>query len=549
VALDTNPPVVSAPADISVLATQSTGATGQAIYYPWAGKPLPTLADFLASATATDDLSTPVQLPTELRSCQTNALIDADVDTTTLFPIGTNTNCVFFRFRDAAGNIGFVMKVVNVIPGGSTPAGTTTPVPALGPNGLPTGVTVEFSGGVTTAGTTGASCQRNPASTTSADFLFDVKPVYPTCDPKPDGSTRHCAAPPTAFGSSYTIACDISTTAVFNGPIKVCFPHVYGRDTLWHYNAATQQWEDITIRPVMANQPICGWVTSLSPFIINATPELQLPSGLTVEASSASGAAVTYAASAVDAEDGPVPANCAPVSGGVLPLGTTIVACSATDASGLSETSSFPVTVRDATPPTVTAPAPLTIEATQSNGATASSSAALAQWLASATAADLVDASPTGGAAVSSSMVFPVGTTTVTFRFVDKSGNIGTATSTLTIVARGVPKMAVSIAGRGAVSGTRQYVDLKFTNSGGGSVLRATTLLVPIPVRGLGLIRVVSPGQPISIGDLAPGASRTIRIVLDVPVAVREFLLVEAGAFWTSSGTPAAFAETQTLTR
>ena len=136
------------------------------------------------------------------------------------------------------------------------------------------------------------------------------------------------------LGSSYTIACDISTTAQFQGRIKVCFPHVYGRDTLWHYNSVTGQWEDITIRPVMANQKICGWVSSLSPFVVNAAPELLLPSNLTVEAASASGSAVNYTAAAVDAEDGNIPVNCTPVSGALLPLGTTIVACSAADASG-----------------------------------------------------------------------------------------------------------------------------------------------------------------------------------------------------------------------
>ena len=79
--------------------------------------------------------------------------------------------------------------------------------------------------------------------------------------------------------------------------------------------------------------------------------------------------------------------------------------------------------------------------------------------------------------------------------------------------------------------------------------MRTTTLLLPVAVRGYGLIRVVSPGQPVVIGDLAAGATRTIRVVLDVPATVKQFLLVEAGAYWTSAGTPAAFAEMQTLAR
>ena len=549
VALDTTPPVVAAPDNISVLATHATGAFGYAVYYPWAGKPLPTLADFLASATATDDLSQPVQLPTELFNCVSGVVIDADTDASTSFPIGTGINCVRFRFRDDAGNIGEVIRQVTVHPGTVTTSSSTMPINAVAQNGMPSGVTVEFTGGVTGSGTTAASCQRNASTTTAADFIFDVKPVYPECGNNPDGTPRTCGAPAGAFGSSYTISCDISTTAQFQGLIKVCFPHVYGRDTLWHWNATTKQWEDITIRPVLANQPICGYVTSLSPFIVNAMPELLLPSNLTVEAASAAGKAVGYSATAVDPEDGSLPANCTPVSGTVFPLGTTVVACSAADASGVSETASFSVNVVDTTPPAVTAPAPITVDATQSNGARGASSPALAQWLASGTAADLVDPEPTGGAQASASTVFPIGTTTVTFRFVDKSGNAGTATSTVTVVGSGSPRMLVSVAGRGIVSGTKQYVDLAFSNTGGARALRANALVIPVTVKGYGVIKVVSPGQPIALGDVAPGATRTVRVVLNVPTTVKEFLLIEAGVFWTSNGTPVAFGDTQTLPR
>jgi hypothetical protein len=550
---DTTPPVVTAPDDISVLATQATGAAGQAVYYPWAGKPLPTLAGFLASATATDDFSQPVPLPIELRNCVTGVVIDSDVDAATVFPLGTNINCVRFNFRDAAGNVGHLTRQVTVLRGSVTDASTAQPIPAISPTGTPTGVTVEFVGGVTAPGTTGASCYRNASSTTPADFLFDVKPVYPTCGTLPDGTPRVCGVIGPLLGSSFTISCDVSTTAQFQGPVKVCFPHVYGRDTLYHYSAVTGQWEDITIRPVLANQPICGYVTSLSPFLINATPELVLPPHLTVEAANASGAVASYVATAVDAEDGPVPANCTPVSGTTLPLGATVVACSTSDGSGVTATGSFNVTVVDTTAPVVTAPAPITLSATLSGGASGASSSTLAQWLASATALDAVDPSPQGGAQATPSTVFPVGTTTVTFAFADASGTVGTATSTVTVTAptpTTLPaRIAVSIAGRGVVSGSRQYVDLTFANTGGATAVRTTTLLVPVAVRGYGLIRVVSPGQPVVIGDLAAGATRTIRVVLDVPATVKQFLLVEAGAYWTSAGTPAAFAEMQTLAR
>jgi len=60
------------------------------------------------------------------------------------------------------------------------------------------------------------------------------------------------------------------------------------------------------------------------------------------------GAVVTYGASASDAVDGPVPVSCAPASGTTFPIGTTTVACEASDARGNRATGSFTVTVRGA---------------------------------------------------------------------------------------------------------------------------------------------------------------------------------------------------------
>jgi hypothetical protein len=56
--------------------------------------------------------------------------------------------------------------------------------------------------------------------------------------------------------------------------------------------------------------------------------------------------------SAVDAVDGPVPVTCAPASGSIFPLGTTTVACTATDAAGNMASASFRVTVVDTIPQT-----------------------------------------------------------------------------------------------------------------------------------------------------------------------------------------------------
>jgi uncharacterized protein YjbI with pentapeptide repeats len=76
-------------------------------------------------------------------------------------------------------------------------------------------------------------------------------------------------------------------------------------------------------------------------------PALKLPADITTEATSASGAAVTYEASAFDAVNGSVVVTCTPASGSTFPLGATKVDCSATDKAGNKATGSFTVTVQD----------------------------------------------------------------------------------------------------------------------------------------------------------------------------------------------------------
>jgi hypothetical protein len=82
-------------------------------------------------------------------------------------------------------------------------------------------------------------------------------------------------------------------------------------------------------------------------------PDLTVPADKTVEATSASGAVVTYTTSATDLVDGPVTPVCAPASGATFALGTTTVQCTATDAHLNQSHGSFLVNVRDTTAPVI----------------------------------------------------------------------------------------------------------------------------------------------------------------------------------------------------
>jgi len=95
----------------------------------------------------------------------------------------------------------------------------------------------------------------------------------------------------------------------------------------------------------------------------------------------------------------------------------------------------------DTTPPLVLPPGDITVSASETGGARASSSPQLAAFLAGAIAVDDFDDVPTslsptaGGVDVDSNTLFPLNSTTgVTFFFTDYAGNIGRAVSNLTVV-------------------------------------------------------------------------------------------------------------------
>jgi probable HAF family extracellular repeat protein len=97
-------------------------------------------------------------------------------------------------------------------------------------------------------------------------------------------------------------------------------------------------------------------VTSISQDLYHATlwepttadttaPVLTVPTDMTVEATSAAGATMSFSASATDNVDPSPVVECSPASGTVFPVGNTTVTCTATDASGNHASASFVVTV------------------------------------------------------------------------------------------------------------------------------------------------------------------------------------------------------------
>lgn len=156
-------------------------------------------------------------------------------------------------------------------------------------------------------------------------------------------------------------------------------------------------------------------------------PTIAAQGDLTVSATSASGAAVSYASPATtDAVDGAGTARCSPLPGSFFPVGTTVVTCSATDRNGNSSASTFRVTVRD-TPPQMSGvilPSFIDAEATGPDGAASFSGG---------TAIDDIDGEVPVTCAAANERIFPFGlsfirTTSSHIRCTarDAAGNVAT---------------------------------------------------------------------------------------------------------------------------
>jgi hypothetical protein len=151
------------------------------------------------------------------------------------------------------------------------------------------------------------------------------------------------------------------------------------------------------------------------------------------------------------------------------PIGSSTMTLTVTDSAGLSASATVLVTVRDTTPPSVAPPADITVTATEPGGARGSASATLAVFLAGGSAVDAVDPTPTrlapqvAGLDATNATLFPLGTTTVTFRFKDAAGNIGIAAATMNVLLS-APVLTAKAAGR--------QVQLSWTSAGGAASYR-----------------------------------------------------------------------------
>jgi PKD repeat protein len=146
-------------------------------------------------------------------------------------------------------------------------------------------------------------------------------------------------------------------------------------------------------------------------------PVINAKSALKVEATSSSGAQVSYSISAIDIVDGNITPTCIPPPG-PFPLGATEVTCTAVDKAGNSASKEFTFTVDDTEPPSINVPSqPLQFKATGESGFIATYEVS---------AEDIVAGSITPKCSPETGTAFQIGDTLVKCTAEDDAGNEAT---------------------------------------------------------------------------------------------------------------------------
>ena len=186
-------------------------------------------------------------------------------------------------------------------------------------------------------------------------------------------------------------------------------------------------------------------------------PAITCPANITVSNTpNICGANVTFAAPTATDNCPGVTVVSSPASGSLFPVGTTTVTSTATDASGNTTSCTFTVTVNDTQVPVITCPANITL--TSPIG----SCNAVATFAATATdncPGVTLSYTPASGSS------FPVGTTTVTAKATDASGNIATCTFTVTVIDAQLPVISVQPANTAACEGKNATFHVTATNA------------------------------------------------------------------------------------
>jgi len=231
-----------------------------------------------------------------------------------------------------AGEFGIAYSQTLTASGAAGPYGFSVATGTL-PDGLALGSAGALTGTPTALGIFNFTVQATAANgcSGSTPFVLAIVDTTPPSLTLPGNITTEATAPTTvvSFVASATDAADPS-------PVVSCSP---ASGFAFPVATTTVQCSATDAHGNIATGSFTVTVTDHTP------PVLTLPANLTATAATPAGAVVSFAASASDLVDGTRTVTCDPSSGSTFPIGTTTVACSASDAHGNQQTGSFTVTV------------------------------------------------------------------------------------------------------------------------------------------------------------------------------------------------------------
>lgn len=246
---------------------------------------------------------------------------------------------------------------------------------------------------------------------------------------------------------------------------------------------------------------------SFSVSVTDTTPPvLTLPADLSTNATSAAGAVVTFSASAIDNVDGAVAANCTPASGSTFPIGTTTVSCSAQDAHHNVATGDIHVTVSDTTPPVLTLPADISVQATSTSGAIVNYTA---------TAKDVVDGAVAVLCSPTSGSTFPIGTTSVSCTAQDGHHNAANGQFRVIVSAPATPplvKVTGVVDGTNYLLGSVPAAGCSTTVTSAPVATNASLNLTGGTANGVGTFTATCSGAKDVIGNVTPPVTATYTV-------------------------------------
>ena len=309
---------------------------------------------------------------------------------------------ISMRATDLAGNISAVRTFdFTVLPANATPT-PATPVPTNAP---PTPTALAATATATTATPAHSSPSAAPSASPSASTTpVPSEPPAPgaTQTPVPTRAPAPTAAPnapppptdvpapptdvpapptavptptlvPTAANAPATLMLPPDQTVTVNAPGGATVPYeASALDNAGNAAPVVCDPKSGSLFPVGTTVVSCtattqaGLKTQASFRItvkLGPPPTMSPQDNLAVEGNTKGGATVTFNVTAQDVVDGPLPVSCTPSSGSLFKLGTTNVACTATNSYGQQATRRFTVTVRDTTPPALCLPANITVTA------------------------------------------------------------------------------------------------------------------------------------------------------------------------------------------